>query len=386
MEEHKPTEEGTSDEQNQHVDVSTTNAADDGPDEDARTVKEIESKKDMTARIKNLTSAVILLAGLLGGSLFVDAAQFFTASGYSERALKEAEIFEGSGKTWVAYADPIVQVQVLTVNDDEMMDCPKCDPTEVLSWLKRFVPTVIADRIDIESETGKALAAKYNVKTVPAFLFDKKMEDTEFYLGEAKVLFEERQDRFALNSSQLGVPVGKYLETPVIAEDDPVIGDREAAVQMVVLSDHECPYCKQFYNTITKVAKEYGNQVALTYKEFPLDIHKQAKTASMAALCANEQGKYWQMADILFGNQKEWEKTDQKDIFKSYAKRIGLNPKQYDECLDQEKYSDKIEKDMAIGDEYGIFETPSVFINDQFLSGVVQEAELKKMIDEELHN
>lgn len=352
--------------------------------EEGKTISQLEIDKAQDNKIKNLTAGIILLAGLLVGSLFVDAAQFFSGTGYSEKALKNAEIFEGGGKTWVAYADPIVKAQVLTVSDEELKDCPDCDPTEVVTWMKKFVPTLVSEKIDVSSPEGKQLVEKYKIKTVPAFLFDSQIKDSEFYNGEAKVLFAENNDKFVLNSSQLGLPVGRYLETPEVSADDPVIGNKEAKVKMVVFSDFQCPYCKTLYATITKVARSYGDKVALVYKEFPLEFHQQAKPASMAAMCANEQGKFWPMADILYNSQAEWGKATTKDIYKTYAKRIGLNPSQFDQCLDQDKYSDKIESDMKLGTEYGVTGTPTGFVGTQALSGVVKEDELKKMIDSEL--
>lgn len=364
---------------NVNAELSDQNNYDDG-----KTIQQMENESKQKNKLKNLMSAVIVLAGLLLGSIFVDVVQFFAGSGYSERALKDAQVFEGAGKTWVAFDDPPVEIKVLGVGDEQVKDCPKCDPTEVLIWLKRFLPTVVAKKIDSASPEGEKMIKDYNLKTVPAFVFDDSVKESEFYGGEAKVLFEEKDGSFVLNAAQLGVPIGKYLETPEISEDDPLIGSKDASVKIVIFSDFQCPYCKMFYETVTKVAKEYGDKVALVYKEFPLDFHPQAGNSAMAAMCAGEQEKFWDMADILYKNQESWGEAEGKDIFKTYARQAGLEAAKFNECLDSDKFKDKIAKDAAQAKEYGLSGTPSGFIGDQFVGGVVQEEELKKMIDDEL--
>ena len=105
----------------------------------------MEEKKDK--KIKNLTALVILLAGLFTGSLFIDFVQLFLASGYSERALKKADIFPSGDRTWVAFADPIVSVQVISLPDEKLSECPECDPEEVLAWMKKFLPTLVVKKV-----------------------------------------------------------------------------------------------------------------------------------------------------------------------------------------------------------------------------------------------
>lgn len=354
-------------------------------DEVDASFEQLEEQRAQKNRIKNLTSAVILLAGLFAGSLFVDAAQFFSETGYSERALKNAQVFEGGGKTWVAFPDPVVQMYVISVDDDEMKTCPKCDPGDVIKWMKKFLPTVVSKKVDANSEEGKKLINQFNVKSLPAFVLDSKLKDTEFYNGEAKVLFMEKQGQFVLNSHQLGVPAGKYLEMPVVGDNDPTIGSKDAKVKLIVYSDYQCPYCKSFYSIITKVAKEYGDRVLLTYKEYPLEFHPQAENAAMAALCAGKQGKFWEMGDLLFSNQDTWGKSEGKEGIKNISKKISsLNQNDFLTCLDNQEFQAQIDKDVEEAKSYGVSGTPSAFIGSQFIGGLVQENDLKKMIDAEL--
>lgn len=87
-------------------------------------------------KIQNLTSILILMTGLFAGSLFVDIGQLVTREGYSPRAVREFNILEAAGKTWVAYTDPKVDVKVITDST-----CTKCSPDEALVWFRRILPT-----------------------------------------------------------------------------------------------------------------------------------------------------------------------------------------------------------------------------------------------------
>jgi len=141
------------------------------------------NEKEKNKKMKNLMSLTILLAGLFLGSLFVDLSQVIKGRGYSTKKLNEAEIFESDGKTWVAFEEPAVGVNV--ISDDS---CEKCDPSEVLVWLRRVLPTVSANKVSYDSEEGKKMIDKFKIKTLPAFVFDRF---TYLILGESLVVLIE---------------------------------------------------------------------------------------------------------------------------------------------------------------------------------------------------
>lgn len=330
-------------------------------------------------KIKNLISLVILLGGLFIGSLFVDISQFISGSGYSQKNLNKSDVFETKDKTWVAYNEPVVLVSV--ISDD---NCEECDPSEPLVWLKRVLPTVSAGKVDFDSEQGKKMIADFNIKTLPAFIFDKNVDKTDLYV-QADPLFQANGDKYVLNMQGLGLPVGKYLETPKINEGDATFGKMDAKVKIVVFSDFQCPYCKLFYKTLRDTMKNYQDKVAFSYKDLPLDIHPQAEGASLAAQCALEQNKFWEYADVLYAKQSEWGGTKDTASFKTYARTTGLDSSQFNKCLDDKKYQFKIDADMKEAQDFGIGGTPTVFINDKVESGVVDAEDFKKLIEEELN-
>lgn len=336
------------------------------------------SDESCRRKMKNYVSMVILLAGLLIGSVFVDVAQFFGQQGVSPRVLKNVDVFPFEGRTWVAFNEPVVNLQVLTDSK-----CEACDPTEPLKWLKRVIPTTLAKKVEMDSEEGKALAEKFNVKSIPAFIFDESVTKTDVY-AQAQDIFEKKDNSYLMNTEQVGIKAGKYLETPSVSKDDPQIGTEDAKVKVVLFSDFQCPYCKAFHDTFRKAANDYKDKALFVYKYLPLDFHKQAMNAAIAADCANEQGKFWEMADKLYASQADWQNTDGTAKFKTYAVSLGLNAAKFGQCVDQNKPKDKIDADKTIASNFGISGTPAFFVNDQFFGGVVSYDELKKTLDEEL--
>lgn len=338
-----------------------------------------ENIKKEKKKIQNLTSLVILLSGLFVGSLFIDAGQIIKGGGYSQKNLNKSDIFEASGKTWVAYTESAVLVSV--INDDK---CEKCDPNEVLIWLRRVLPTISAEKISFDSEKGKKIIEEFNIKNLPAFIFDKNVDESDLYV-QAEPLFKLKNNRYVLNTQLVGLPVGKYLELPKINEDDAIFGKIDAKVKVVVFSDFQCPYCKLFYKSLQDTMKKYKDGVVFVYKDFPLlDIHPQANSAALSAKCALEQNKFWEYADTLYAKQAQWGSTKDTVNFKSYAKALRLNSDQFNKCLDDKKYQNKIDEDRLSAEGFGISGTPTIFINDQVESGVFSTEELKKAIDDKL--
>lgn len=329
-------------------------------------------------KMKNFVSILILLVGLLVGSVFVDVAQFFGQQGFSPRVLKNSDVFPFEGKTWVAFNEPVVNVRVLTDSK-----CEACDATEPLKWMKRVLPTILAKKVEMDSPEGEEIIKKYEVKSVPAFIFDENVTKTDVY-AQAQAIFTKVDSDYVMSTEQVGIKPGKYLETPSVLETDPQIGPKEAKVKVVLFSDFQCPYCKTFYESFKKAMGEYKDRVLFSYKHVPLDFHKQAMNAAVAADCALEQGKFWEMADKLYSSQTDWQNTQGPAKFKSYASSLGLNAPKFNECVDQNKPKEKIDADQKEAQNFGISGTPAFFVNDQFFGGVVSYEELKKTLDEEL--
>ena len=330
-------------------------------------------------KIKNLISLVILLGGLLIGSLFVDVAQLIRGGGFSFGRLAGADVFQSGSKTWVSYSDPIINMKI--VNDDS---CEACKPDEALLGLKRILPTLLTQKIDQNSPEGQKMIADFGIKSLPAFIFAKEVDKTDFYQQAAAVL-DKKNDQYVLNTAQVGLPVGKYLELPKVTEADIKSGPADSKVTMIEFSDFQCPYCKAFHATIRQALSEYGDKMFFVFKHFPLsNIHPQALPAALASECANEQGKFLPYADKLFEKQADWGKAKDTQLLKTYATQLGMNTSQFGNCLDSKKYQSKVDADLSEGQNFGISGTPDVFVNSQFQNGAIDYPTLKKMIDDEL--
>lgn len=341
-------------------------------------VKPKERTEEKDKKIKNLISAVILITGLFVGSLFVDISQLFNGGGFSLKSLIKAEIFESNGKTWVAYSEPMVEVEVVT--DDQ---CEKCNPAEPLVWLRRVAPTISARKVEFNSEEGKSLIEKFGLKTLPAFIFSQAIDKTEFFV-QAKTLFMQKDNQFELKTQELGLAPGRYLDLPQIKEGDPFFGKKDSNVKMIIFSDFQCPYCKLFHQTLREAMKIYGDRVAFGFKQLPLSFHAQAENAALSSECANEQEKFWEYGDKLFASQAEWSTASGVQKFKDYARILGLKTVEFNQCLDGKKYQDKIDAGKMEAAGFGISGTPASFINSQFNNGVMSLEQLKTVLDQEL--
>lgn len=119
------------------------------------------------------------------------------------------------------------------------------------------------------------------------------------------------------------------------------------------------------------------------YREFPLTgIHPAAQKASEAAICAGEQGKYWEMNEHLFANVEEWSQTeDPPETFKDYAQELGLDTADFDECLDSGEAAVVVQGDALAGESFGVNATPFFFINDLPIRGGLPVESLGQIID-----
>ena len=160
----------------------------------------------------------------------------------------------------------------------------------------------------------------------------------------------------------------------------PVRGPKKAPITVVLFSDFQCPFCGRVEPSLVELEKAYPGKIRIAWKNFPLSFHNNAKAAAEAALAAHEQGKFWQMHEILFKNQRALTAAD----LEKYAKEIGLDMTKYKAAMDSHKFAAQVEADMKEGTALGVSGTPATFINGRMLSGAVPVEQFKKLVDEEL--
>ncbi len=162
-----------------------------------------------------------------------------------------------------------------------------------------------------------------------------------------------------------------------------VKGGENAPVTIVEFSDFECPACKGFNPTITQLLDKYGDDIQVVFRHLPLrSIHPRAQKAAEASMCARDQGKFWELHDTMFAQQRNLS----VDGLKSMAAENGLEPDAFAKCLDSGQYADAVESEVRMATRLGLNGTPSVFINGRIIAPgrVPSFGAMVTMIDEEL--
>lgn len=236
---------------------------------------------------------------------------------------------------------------------------------------------------------------KISSKKIDAFIKEKKIPSQHINDDlKAKIVkyLKEGEKKSALDKwlakKTKGTKVEVFFQKPrrptfnIVGGNSPFKGDKDAKVEVVEFSDFQCPFCSRATSILKDIKSKYGSKVKITFKQYPLPFHNQAKTAAVASLCANEQGmaKFWKMHDEMFANQAKLSKKD----LKATAKKIGLDTKKFDTCLDTNKYLAQVEQDIKYGSENGVKSTPTFFVNGQLISGAQGLEVFSEIIDVEL--
>jgi protein-disulfide isomerase len=165
------------------------------------------------------------------------------------------------------------------------------------------------------------------------------------------------------------------------------LGDADAPVVVTEFSDYQCPACASVEaQVIPELIARYVDtgKARFVYREFPLEsIHPAAKAASVAAVCAGQQGEYWQMHEKLFASQQEWSAADAdpSSFFEAYAEEIGLDAQAFTACLDSPEANVIVRGDQVAGESLGVNATPYFFINDLPIRGGLPVEALGRIID-----
>ena len=169
-----------------------------------------------------------------------------------------------------------------------------------------------------------------------------------------------------------------------IAENDHIRGNPQAEITLVEFSDMQCPFCSRFHPTALQALKEYGDKMRWVYKHFPLDaIHPEARPSAEASECAWEQAGdegFWKFTDAMFENQSRLGNA----FYEEVAQQIGVNLSQFQTCVAERKYQDKVEQDYQQGLQAGVTGTPGSFVNGTPVKGAVPYEQLKAIIEASL--
>lgn len=183
-----------------------------------------------------------------------------------------------------------------------------------------------------------------------------------------------------------------WFETP-LADDEHSLGPVDAPVTFVAFKDFECGFCRYVNSQEAPLHAKYKDKVRFVFKHYPMNgdcnyrmggerMHEGACRAAFAASCAQEQGKFWEMDDLLYQNQKRFA----DDELRGYAEKLGLDLAKYDECRKSDRPQQRIERDVRIAARARINGTPRIYINGRMVTGSTATDVLDYYIQQALEN
>ena len=169
------------------------------------------------------------------------------------------------------------------------------------------------------------------------------------------------------------------------ADKGRIAGDSAAKTWVIIASDFQCPFCKQWHTESYKqFIDEYvrTGKVKVAYINYPLGQHQNAVPSAQAAMCASAQNKFWQYHDALFDTQDKWEKMpDPRPVLDSIARQVGVNFDEWSKCVDADTMLPLIFADRDRASTAGVQSTPSFLIGGQVIAGAVPLSELEAVVD-----
>ncbi len=186
------------------------------------------------------------------------------------------------------------------------------------------------------------------------------------------------------------------ITVPPITEDDHIRGNINAPVQVIEYSDLECPFCKDFHETMKRLYNEYGikDQIVWAYRHFPLDnLHKKARTEAVATECVAKLGgdeAFWNMTDSIFEITTANDGLDLA-ILPSLAEKAGVNRNQFLKCFNAKETAAEVEADAQSGAAAGARGTPYTLVispkgNVFPISGAFPYEQAKQIIEKALND
>lgn len=199
----------------------------------------------------------------------------------------------------------------------------------------------------------------------------------------------EQQPSPSLQQQGNPQPSQQIIKAALKEDDDFCFGSKDAKVTIFEFSDYQCPFCQRAFQQTFPELKKLADEGKVRYcvKDYPLPFHNEADEAAIAVNCVGLQDKekYWEMHDILFQKQQEWANNPNAvELFKGYAKTVGVDEAKYSQCMTDESIRKEVEADTAEGSASGVSGTPTFYINGQQLVGAQPSAAFKSIIDAEL--
>lgn len=176
------------------------------------------------------------------------------------------------------------------------------------------------------------------------------------------------------------------LTAPAVSNTDIAQGPKNAKVTLIEYADFQCPACGAYFPVVQQLRQQYGNKVLFVYRYFPLtSIHQNAMLAAQAAEAARQQGKFWEMHDMLYQHQNDWATlVDPKPVFQGYASALGLDKDKFNADMVSSDTINFINKEEDAGTQAGVNATPTFFLNGKEIQNPASADDFKKLINQAL--
>jgi protein-disulfide isomerase len=236
----------------------------------------------------------------------------------------------------------------------------------------------------METRTVRRMIPVLMILALASSTWAQAPQDTPRDLTAIKADLEQIKTDLAAVKSQLGQLMRLLSQRPAEGRiatngpvrtsvaDAPTLGRADAPVTLVEFSDYQCPFCQRFFaTTLSAIKKQYVDtgKVRYVFRDFPLDqMHPQARKAAEAAHCAGELGKYWEMHDVLFQNQKALAPPQLAE----HARTVGVDGAKFEECLSSGRHGARVERGLREGSTLGIQGTPSFVVGKTKAGDVVE--------------
>lgn len=218
---------------------------------------------------------------------------------------------------------------------------------------------------DLGEETKTCAMVKERTGQFPVAQCQSMMGNYDKVIAELRAMEAKNQ------------PLKPELVAKQEGTDAASFGPADAKVTLVEYSDFQCPYCSRAAETLHALKARYGNVVRFVFRQFPLSFHEHAMPAAKLSLLAKDKGKFWELHDLMFKNQKD---LSDANLIK-FAGEVGIDEAAAKAALTDASLEEKIKGDMKLGEEVGVSGTPSMFLGAERIENPMDVDGISAKID-----
>ncbi len=258
---------------------------------------------------------------------------------------------------------------------------PQIDKAKLEAYLRYIEGYTSGVKLLIDNPSSSAYPGYFRILVHVSF-GAQKVGDRLYYVTSDGEKF--------INGSLWDLNENPFLDTlDRLPTDGPSFGPATAKVTMVVFSDFQCPYCREFAKTLREhIPQTYQNDVRVVFKDFPIEtLHPWARAAAEAGECIAEQKQdaFWAFHDWIFDHQQEISAANVAGKTLDFAKSQPLDPAKLSTCLSSHATAKLVDESVDAGRSLQVQQTPTVFVNGRLIGGAVPWNSLDAVIQLELN-